>query len=88
MIRYDEQAVMDQWENLFLDAAKAKGRTRLNLFNLDEQAASEGALQEILSRKHPFTRPVCARLEAEIKQLQHNFNQAVMLLQHHGIINM
>lgn len=87
LIRYDEQTLMNRWENLFSDAARAKGKTRLNLLNLDEQTASEGALQEILSRKHPFTRSVCSRLEIEVKQLQQNLNQAVMLLQHHGIIN-
>jgi glycosyltransferase involved in cell wall biosynthesis len=57
--RYAAEKVYDQWEKLLRDTASFKHATRLQFPEFSEQAKTELALQEILSRPHPQSRALC-----------------------------
>jgi glycosyltransferase involved in cell wall biosynthesis len=56
--RYAESSVYDAWEELFAKTATLRGRTRLCFPSATEEARASNALQEILWRDSPFTRPL------------------------------
>lgn len=81
LARYDEQAVMNHWEDLFVNTEKLRGHTKLCALKHSEQSEIECSLVEILRRNHPYSRPVCAKIEQENKNLMLKFKQALVMLQ-------
>jgi len=84
--RYKKEDILDRWEALLLETAGCKDNTRLRVPSLTDRQASENALAEIVNRKTPFLRPVCAGLQREIEMQQHALNQAFALLRQHGVL--
>ena len=69
--RYAPTTVYNQWENLLLRTAARKNSTVLACPPLSEEARINRALEEILSREHPFVRPCCESADREIIRLRH-----------------
>ena len=69
--RYAPTTVYEKWETLLLRTATRKNNTVLACPPLSEEARIKRALEEIVSRKHPFVRPGCESADREILRLRH-----------------
>ena len=67
---FAEKTIHDQWEELLLQTAGEKSRTRLMTPGPSEEQRIQAALEEILCREHPFVRPACADTAREADSLK------------------